>query len=118
MPSQPPSWRVYSPRSTLSRMEATIGAAARSPAVRPSAVARETPASTDWMANSKRGRREATRLRTAASPWDMRSSQGSMPSGATATKVCAAKDWSSWKALSAAFCPAASPSKVKTTSPP
>ena len=28
-----------------------------------------------------------------------------MPSGATATKVCAAKDWSSWKALSAAFCP-------------
>ena len=32
-------------------------------------------------------------------------------------KVCATKRCSSPKALSAAFCPAASPSKVNTTSP-
>ena len=40
-----------------------------------------------------------------------------MPLGSTATKVWAAKRWSSAKARCAAFWPAASPSNVNTTSP-
>ncbi len=40
-----------------------------------------------------------------------------MPPGETAIHVWAANFWSSSKARSAAFCPAESPSKVKTTSP-
>ena len=40
-----------------------------------------------------------------------------MPFGSTATKVWVTNFWSSWKARSAAFWPAASPSKVKITSP-
>src|SRR4029453_19251944 len=45
-------------------------------------------------------------------------SQGSAPVGSTATYVCATNRWSSSKARRAAFWPAASPSKVKMTSPP
>ena len=41
-----------------------------------------------------------------------------MPEPSTATKVWATNRWSSSKARRAAFCPAASPSKVKMTSPP
>ena len=40
-----------------------------------------------------------------------------MPVGSTATKVWDMNFWSSAKARSAAFMPAASPSKVKITSP-
>ncbi len=40
-----------------------------------------------------------------------------MPLGSTATKVWVTNFWSSWNAFSAAFWPAESPSKVKTTSP-
>ena len=40
-----------------------------------------------------------------------------MPVGSIATKVWAMNFWSSPKARSAAFMPAASPSKVKITSP-
>ena len=40
-----------------------------------------------------------------------------MLSGLTAMKVCATNRWSSSNARSAAFCPAASPSKVKMISP-
>ena len=57
MPSHPASCLVYSPRSTLSRIEATIGAAARSPAVRPSALFNGRPVSTERIANSNSGRR-------------------------------------------------------------
>ena len=56
-------------------------------------------------------------LRTASSPRCRRRSHGSRPSGATATKVCAAKRCSSANARLAAFWPASSGSKVKTTSP-
>ena len=40
-----------------------------------------------------------------------------MLSGLTAMKVCPTNRWSSSNARSAAFCPAASPSKVKMISP-
>ena len=69
------------------------------------------------IANSNSGTFAFTSSCTASGPWAMRSSHGSMPLGSTATKVCAVKRWSSPNARCAAFCPAASPSKVKTTSP-
>ena len=69
------------------------------------------------MANSNRGTRRSTSATTAASPCWRRRSQGSRPLGSTATNVCVTKRWSSSKARSAAFWPAASPSKVKTTLP-
>ena len=70
------------------------------------------------MTNSNSGWRPSTRARTASGPRAMRSSHGSMPPGSTATNVCAWKRWSSPNARTAAFCPAASPSNVKITSPP
>ena len=69
------------------------------------------------MANSNSGTRRSTSARTASSPWARRRSHGSRPVGSTATNVRATNRWSSVNARSAAFCPAASPSKVKTTSP-
>ena len=51
------------------------------------------------------------------SPDFWRSSHGSIPFASIATKVCAMNFWSSANARSAAFIPAASPSKVKITSP-
>ncbi len=101
-----------------SRICATTGADSRSAAIRPSTVSRLCRFRAARMANSKSGRRVAIRSRTAASPLDWRSSQGSAPLGSTATYVCATNRWSSSKARSAAFWPAASPSKVKMTSPP
>ena len=91
---------------------------AQSPPTRPSAVVRSNPASVDRIAKANSGVRPATSSRTAASPCARRSSHGSMPSGETAMNVCATNRWSPSKARSAAFCPAASPSKVKITSPP
>ena len=41
------------------------------------------------MANSNSGTRRAIKSRTAASPEAIRKSQGSIPEGSTATKVCA-----------------------------
>ena len=52
MPSQPASSRAYSPRSAWSRIRATTGAAARNPAILPSAVDRSICLSTDLIANS------------------------------------------------------------------
>ena len=101
-----------------SRICATTGADSRRAAIRPSTVSRLCRLSVARMANSNSGRRLEIRSRTAESPLDWRSSQGSAPVGSTATKVCATKRWSSSKARSAAFWPAASPSKVKMTSPP
>ena len=69
------------------------------------------------MTNSNIGTLVSMRARTAPSPRCSRRSHGSSPSGATATYVCAAKRFSSPNARSAAFWPAASGSKVNTTSP-
>ena len=109
---------MYAGRRSRSLMPAIIGAIARIASTRPSRVAKSYLARVESIANSNSGRREAIRERTAASPLCRRRSQGSMPFSATATKVCATKRWSSWKAAMAAFWPAASPSKVKMISPP
>ena len=101
-----------------SRISATTGAAARSADNAPSTVFRSNLARVERIANSNNGRRERISSATAASPFCWRMSQGSMPLGSTATKVWALKRWSSSNARSAAFCPAASPSNVKITSPP
>jgi len=69
------------------------------------------------MANSNSGTLRSTSSRTASGPWAIRSSHGSMPLGSTATNVWAVNLWSSENARWAAFWPAASPSKVNTTSP-
>ncbi len=111
------SSRAYSVVSASSRMPATTGAAAWSAPTRPSAVSRSKAASVRRIMNSNIGFRVSTSCRTASSPRWRRRSQGSSPSGATATKVCAAKRCSSTKARLAAVRPAASPSKVKITSP-
>ena len=117
IPRSPASLRTYSGRSAWSLIFATSGAVARSAPTRPSAVSRSYRDSTDRSANAISGSRRATRSRTAASPLASRSSHGSMLSGPTAMYVCPTKRWSSSKARSAAFCPAASPSKVKMISP-
>ena len=115
MPSQPETVRVYSGRRLVSRIEPMIGATAFIACTRPSAVSRSKRRIVVRTANSNIGTASSTRARTAASPLAMRSSHGSMPSGATATNDCAAQRWSSPKAFIAAFWPAASPSKVKMT---
>ncbi len=117
MPTSPASRTAYSCWIALSLICATMGAAWSSAAERPSAVSRLCCRTIDRMANSKSGERPSIRFRTASSPWAIRSSHGSVPSGETAIEVRAANFWSSSNARSAAFCPAASPSKVKTTSP-
>ena len=114
-PIQPATVRVYSGRIELSRIVATIGAAARMPCTRPSAVDRSKRLIVVRTANSNIGTASSMRWRTASSPLASRRSQGSMPCSATATKDCDAQRWSSPKARMAAFCPAASPSKVKMT---
>ena len=76
-------------------MCATMPAEARRPCTRPSALRRSIWDRTERIANSKSGMREFTRSTIAWSPWDRRRSQGSWPPGATATKVWAAKFWSS-----------------------
>ena len=100
-----------------SRMLDTSRAASRSASTRPSARSRSYLPTT--LASTKRysGTRRATSSRTAASPCWSRRSHGSSPVGSTATYVWDTKFWSPSKARSAAFCPAASPSKVKITSP-
>ena len=94
-----------------------IRAAASRAASRPSLVSRLCLASSLRMANSNTGSRCATRSRTACSPCFSRRSHGSRPSGCTATNVWVTKCSSRSNARSAARCPAASPSKVKMTSP-
>ena len=115
MPSQPETVRVYSGRRLVSRIEPMIGATAFIACTRPSAVSRSKRRIVVRTANSNIGTASSTRARTAASPLAMRSSHGSMPSGATATNDWDAQRWSSPNACIAAFWPAASPSKVKTT---
>ena len=117
MPSQPASERAYSGRSDASLVLATAGAAARSAATRPSGVLRSYSARTLRTTNSESGTRAATSAFTASGPRCCHSSHGSRPSGCTATNVCVTKFLSSVKARTAALRPAASPSKVKTTSP-
>ena len=68
-------------------------------------------------ANSNIGTASSTSARTAGVALAWRSSHGSMPVVSTATKDWEAHFWSSAKARIAAFWPAASPSKVKITSP-
>ena len=95
---------------------AMIGAAARMAWTRPSAVSRSKRLIVVRTANSNIGTASSTRARTAASPSAWRSSHGSMPSAARPRRrTAAAQRWSSPNALIAAFCPAASPSKVKMT---
>ncbi|SII85756.1 Uncharacterised protein [Mycobacteroides abscessus subsp. abscessus] len=96
-------------------MPASTSALARTAAMRPSTVSRSYWAIAVVMTNSKRGLRPSMSSRIAASPFSRRRSLGSRPEGSTATKVCAVNSDSNSKALSAAFCPASSPSKVKTT---
>ncbi len=97
----------------------TTGAPLSSSAAdRPSAVSMLCRSTMERMAKSKSGARSSITSATASSPCASRRSHGSMPPGvsASAIQVRAANFWSSSKARSAAFCPAASPSKVKTTS--
>src|ERR1019366_2742490 len=104
-------------RSPVSLIFATIGAASSSAASWPSVVFRSWYPSTPLIANSNSGTRRAIRSRTAWSPCASRTSQGSRPSGCTLTKVWVTNLSSRPNARSAARCPAASPSKVKITSP-
>ena len=117
MPSQRSRFTAYSWRSPRSLILPTISAAASSAASLPSAVSRLCSVSALRMANSNSGTRCAIRSRTAASPCFTRRSHGSRPSGCTATNVWVTNRSSIENARSAARCPAASPSKVKMTSP-
>ena len=117
MPSQPASVRAYSGRSERSRIRATTGAAARSAAVRPSAVSRSKRAivGADGELEQRHPAGDQVAHRVVALGLPQLARVHAV--GSTATKVWATNFWSSSNALSAAFCPAASPSKVKTTSP-
>ncbi len=95
---------------------ATTGAASSSAAARPAGFSRLCRDTMCRSANSNSGVRDSTSPDTAASPCARRRSQGSIPPGVIAIEVSAANFWSSSNARSAAFCPAASPSKVKITS--
>ena len=80
-----------------------IGATDRIAMTRPSAVSRSNRPMVVRTANSNIGTASSTRCRTASSPPDCRSSLGSCPASATATKLCDAHRWSSAKARMAAF---------------
>ncbi len=112
----PASWTADSCWIERSLMLATTGAASASAAARPAGFSRLCRETMCRRANSNSGVRASTRPATAASPCARRRSQGSIPPGAMVIEVSAANFWSSSKARSAAFCPAASPSKVKITS--
>ena len=116
-PSQRSRFTAYLARRPGSLIRATIGAASSRAASWPSVVSRSCLASALLMANSNSGTRLATRSRTAPSPCLSRRSQGSRPSGCTATNVWVTNFSSRLNARSAARWPAASPSKVKITSP-
>ena len=107
---------MYSGRSDWSRIAATIGATAAA-GLDPTLGRREVEA-LDRRAHRELEHRDGVldeRLHgRVALAW--RSSHGSMPVGSTATKDCDDHFWSSANARIAAFCPAASPSKVKMTS--
>ena len=112
MPRSPASFRAYSGRFSRSLILATSGAALRIASTRPSTVSRSKRDSVCRSAKSTSGSRLAIMSRTARSPLASRSSHGSMLSGLTAMNVRPTNRWSSSNARSAAFCPAASPSKV------
>ncbi len=83
--------------------------------MRPSAVATSKRLIVVRTANSNIGTASSMSACTAGSPPAWRSSHGSLPDFSTATNDCEVHFSSSAKARIAAFCPAASPSKVKIT---